>query len=65
MSKYPADERALWYHGSPLSLGELATGSTITQWKELAEAFSHKPSTLQYDDILGSIRHDGILFGYL
>ena len=48
-----------WYHGSPLELTILREGSTITQWKELAEAFSTKPSLLGYDEVLGKIDHNG------
>ena len=48
-----------WYHGSPLELTELLAGSTITQWRELAQAFSHKPSMLAYDTVGGTIRHNG------
>lgn len=54
----------IWYHGSPLLLSELREGSTITQWKELAEAFSHKPTQLEYNEE-GHIRHDGKKQGYL
>lgn len=43
---------------------ELRINSTITQWKELAEAFSHKPSVLAYDDD-GVINHNGVEKGYL
>lgn len=32
----------VWYHGSNRLFSELREGSTITQWKELAEAFSHQ-----------------------
>ena len=53
-----------WYHGSNQVFSELRTGSTITQWKELAEAFSHKPTALGYDDG-GSICHNGAEKGYL
>lgn len=53
-----------WYHGSNLILDELKQGSTITQWRELAEAFSHKPTMLCYDDN-GEIIHNGIQKGYL
>ena len=53
-----------WYHGSDLVLTELKTGSTITQWRELAEAFSHKPTSLEYEDD-GSIKHNGTAKGYL
>ena len=54
----------IWYHGSNKIFSELRTNSTITQWKELAEAFSHQPSVLGYDDH-GVIRHNGIEKGYL
>ena len=33
-------------------------GSTVTQWRALAEAFSHKPTELGYDDN-GIITHNG------
>ena len=53
-----------WYHGTNLQFDELRTGSTITQWRELAEAFSHKPNHLSYNDD-GVISHDGTEKGYL
>lgn len=53
-----------WYHGSDKKFEILREGSTITQWKELAEAFSHQPSGLGYDDN-GVIRHNGTEKGYL
>lgn len=40
----------LWYHGSNLEFDTLSPGCTITQWRELAEAFSHKPTSLSYGD---------------
>ena len=54
----------VWYHGSNVIFSELRTGSTITQWMELAEAFSHQPSALSYDDN-GVITHNGAAKGYL
>lgn len=54
----------IWYHGSNKIFSELRTNSTITQWKELAEAFSHQPSGLGYDDD-GVIIHNGTEKGYL
>ena len=54
----------IWYHGSNKVFTELRTGSTITQWKELAEAFSHQPSVLCYEDD-GTISHNGKEKGYL
>lgn len=54
----------IWYHGSNKKFQILREGSTITQWKELAEAFSHQPSGLGYDDN-GVIKHNGTEKGYL
>lgn len=54
----------IWYHGSNVIFSELNTGSTVTQWRELAEAFSHQPSTLGYNDD-GVICHNGREKGYL
>lgn len=62
--KIPFDPSGTWYHGSNVHLTELKTGSTITQWRELAEAFSHKPTQLEYEDD-GSISHNGQAHGYL
>jgi hypothetical protein len=38
------DPAQIWYHGSPLELTTLHEGSTITQKRELARIFSHKPT---------------------
>jgi hypothetical protein len=57
--------REPWYHGSPLELEVLREGSTITQWKELAEAFATKPSMLGYDEIFTPIFHNGVEIGNL
>ncbi len=54
----------IWYHGSNKKFEVLREGSTITQWRELAEAFSHQPSILAYDDD-GVIQHNGTEKGYL
>ncbi len=53
-----------WYHGSNLEIDVLRAGSTITQWKELAETFSHKPTQLSYE-ANGNITHNGKERGYL
>ena len=62
--KIEIDPNEIWYHGSNLFLSELKKGSTITQWRALAEAFSHKPTILSYDDN-GVISHNGVQKGYL
>lgn len=54
----------VWYHGSNVIFSELREGSTITQWRELAEAFSHQPKWLCCEDD-GSITHSGKEKGYL
>lgn len=62
--KIEINPNEVWYHGSNVLFSELRTNSTITQWRELAEAFSHQPSVLEYDDN-GVIRHNGVEKGYL
>lgn len=57
-----------WYHGSPTKLTSLRTGSTITQDRELARIFSHKPTLVSQDvDALGKriLKHNGNQPGYL
>jgi len=53
-----------WYHGSDKVFDVLREGSTITRWRELAEAFSYQPTMLSIDDD-GRIRHNGTKKGYL
>ena|GEM_PF-897895 len=54
----------VWYHGSPHELVELAAGSTITPNRDLARAFSHKPTLVSIDDD-GTIHHNGREAGIL
>ena len=58
-------ESQVWYHGSPLLLEILATGSSITRNRELAIAFSHKPSQIWITDEDEMIHHNGEQNGYL
>jgi tellurite methyltransferase len=58
------DEGSVWYHGSNMVFDTLREGSTVTRWRELAEAFSRKPTLLSCEDD-GSIRHNGREKGYL
>lgn len=62
--KLEINPNGTWYHGSNKRFEILRKGSTITQWKELAEAFSHQPTGLGYDDD-GVICHNGTEKGYL
>ncbi len=47
-----------WFHGSPLELGTLRKGSSITHIEKLAQAFSSKPSIISISDD-GKIKHNG------
>ena len=62
--KISVNQDGIWYHGSNQLFTVLRANSTITQWKELAEAFSHQPDRLSYDDN-GAITHNGTEKGYL
>lgn len=68
-SNTPADSAAkfaaniAWFHGSNAVFSELRAGSTITPWRKLAEAFSHKPAMLCIDG--ETITHNGVEHGYL
>jgi len=53
-----------WYHGSPSELTTLRVGSTITQRRDLARIFAHKPMIVSFEDD-GRIRHSGTQPGYL
>lgn len=62
---YPINIINPWYHGTNLQLDILTEGSTVTQWKELAEAFATKPSRLEYGEIFSPIVHNGTEKGML
>ena len=57
------DYSRTWYHGSQQELTRLRSGSSITQRRDVAKAFSHKPSLLCMSD--ASLKHDGVTSGYL
>jgi hypothetical protein len=46
-----------WYHGSPKRLTVLRAGSTVTQNRELARVFSHKPAIVVGDESDESKEH--------
>lgn len=62
--KINIEDSELWYHGSQEKLIMLRVGSSITKNKELARAFSHRPSKVWVDDD-GKIKHNGTEKGYL
>lgn len=53
-----------WYHGSPLLLDVLLSGSTVTRHRHLAEVFASKPTLVCLEDD-GRLRHNGQLSGWL
>lgn len=53
-----------WYHGSPHELEALRAGSSISQNKDIARVFSHRPALVSMSDD-GVIKHTGALPGYL
>lgn len=53
-----------WYHGSQEKLARLCVGSSITQNRDIAQAFSHRPSVLSISND-GTIKHNGTVPGYL
>ena len=67
------DYRCTWYHGSQQRLTQLRAGSSITQNRDVAKAFSHRPSkvAMSYggDGEPGihdwKVRHDGFTPGFL
>lgn len=58
-----------WYHGSRQRLSTLRAGSSITQNRDVAKAFSHRPSLVSMsqseDGDEWSVRHDGATPGFL
>ncbi len=54
----------VWYHGSPHSMEVLSAGSSITRNRDLAVAFSYKPSQVSVNDE-GKVSHNGTRKGYL
>lgn len=60
-----------WYHGSQQALKVLRIGSSITKSRDLAKAFSHRPSIVSIscpdefpaDDC--RVKHNGVTPGYL
>lgn len=53
-----------WYHGSQQELTHLHEGSSITQDKDIARIFSHRPQLVSMT-ANGSLKHNGTTPGYL
>ena len=58
------DYKLTWYHGSQQELTTLRIGSSITQNRNVAKAFSHSPSLLTMSE-RGTVKHDSATPGYL
>ncbi len=64
MKPWQVDWSRLWFNGSDKRFETLRPNSTITQWRALAEAFSHQPTALWIDG-QDQIGHNGQRDGYL
>lgn len=53
-----------WYHGSQQALTVLRVGSSISQKRDIARIFSHRPPLLSMEDD-GTFKHNGTAHGYL
>ena len=53
-----------WYHGAQQELTTLRVGSSITQNRDIARIFSHRPAITSIEDD-GSMKHNGTAPGYL
>lgn len=53
-----------WFHGSEHQLAVLRTGSSITENRAIARAFSHRPKAVSVEED-GRVRHTGTAPGYL
>jgi len=60
-----SDRSAPWYHGSPHRLTTIRQGSWITPSKEIASAFSHRPTLISISDDHKTVKHNGTLPGFL
>ena len=58
------DYTLTWYHGSQQKLTTLRVGSSITQDRNVAKAFSHRSSLLTQSEG-GTVKYDGVTPGYL
>ncbi|HRW09203.1 MAG TPA: hypothetical protein P5121_29055 [Caldilineaceae bacterium] len=53
-----------WYHGSQQELTILRVGSSVTQDRDIARIFSHRPGISTVEDD-GTHKHNGTTLGYL
>ena len=53
-----------WYHGSQQPLTLLRVDSSITQDRDVARVFSHRPELFSFEED-GTFKHNGVVQGYL
>jgi hypothetical protein len=55
-----------WYHGSPPALKSVRADSAVTQDRDLARVFSHRPTTVSasWSQTGGPFRHNGTKPGF-
>ena len=58
-------KRTEWFHGSPERIQILRMGSWVSPYKEVAKAFSHKPTIISSNNDYSLVKHNGKLLGYL
>ena len=54
----------IWYHGAQMALTVIRKGSSISPYRNVAIAFSHRPVIVSLEDD-GTVRHNGTAHGYL
>ncbi len=66
MSKENSRFSGPWFHGSPKKFEILDEGSWVTPYKEIAKAFSHKPTRISISgDTFNKVKHNGMVPGFL
>ena len=58
------DYTLTWYHGSQVELRKLRTGSSLSQNRQVAKAFSHRPVMVSISND-GTVKHNGTTPGFL
>jgi hypothetical protein len=53
-----------WFHGSQVELTKLRKGSSLSQNRQVAKAFSHRPVLVSISND-GNVKHNGTTPGYL
>ena len=65
MNKWNNRYNGLLFHGSPKKLDQLEKGNWVTFNKEVARALSHEPTRMFTDTCFRTIKHNGVVPGFL